>query len=166
MPVPRRGAFVHQASDIGAPSAENVDFVVIQTHLFLWFTSKRFTSIRLPAAGRSSASAAGCRQTDFAGWRPRPSGMRRSGFEELVYFLIGETRVSPEINARDLPFVSFDNRLQRVLPPIGGVDVAGTQRAAFQIADLVEYEQRMIAGAGVMAVPGTVFLFAMRRAQR
>ena len=37
-----------------APSAENVDFVVIQTHL--WFligrkTIKRFTSIRLPADG-------------------------------------------------------------------------------------------------------------------
>jgi hypothetical protein len=73
MPVPRRGAFVHQASDIGAPSAENVDFVVIQTHLFLWFligpkTSKRFTSIRLPAAAAVLLSAAGCRQTDFAGW--------------------------------------------------------------------------------------------------
>src|SRR2546421_8867680 len=49
------------------------------------------------------------------------------------------------------------------LPPIGAVDVAGTQRAAFQIAELVEYEQRMIAGAGVMAVPGAVLLFAVRR---
>jgi hypothetical protein len=42
-----------QASDIGAPSAENVDFVVIQTHLPLLFligrkTIKRFTSIRPP----------------------------------------------------------------------------------------------------------------------
>jgi hypothetical protein len=33
------------------------------------------------------------------------------------------------------------------------VDVAGTQSAAFQIAELVEYEERMIAGAFVMAVP-------------
>src|SRR5439155_9675820 len=40
-------------------------------------------------------------------------------------------------------------------------DVAGTQRSAFQIAELVEY--RMIAGAGVMAVPGAVLLFAVRR---
>jgi hypothetical protein len=31
--------------------------------------------------------------------------------------------------------------------------IAGTQRAAFQIAELVENEQRMIAGALVMAVP-------------
>jgi hypothetical protein len=55
------------------------------------------------------------------------------GFEELVYFRIGESRVSPEINARDLPFVSFDNRLQHALPPINTVDVAGTQRAAFPV---------------------------------
>jgi hypothetical protein len=34
------------------------------------------------------------------------------------------------------------------------VDVAGTQSAAFQIAELVEHEERMIAGALVMAVPG------------
>jgi len=38
---------------LGAPSAENVDFVVIQTHLHFVFdrtqTIKRFTSIRLPA---------------------------------------------------------------------------------------------------------------------
>jgi len=65
------------------------------------------------------------------------------GFEELVYFRIRETRVSPEINARDLPFLSFDNRL----PPIGAVDIAGTQCAAFQIAELVEHEQRKISGA-------------------
>src|SRR5437660_8703425 len=42
------------------------------------------------------------------------------GFEELVYFRIGETRVSPEINARDLPFVSFDNRYQHALPYVDG----------------------------------------------
>jgi hypothetical protein len=39
---------------------------------------QRFTSMRLPAAAAVPRSAAGCRQTDFAGWRPRPSGMRRS----------------------------------------------------------------------------------------
>jgi hypothetical protein len=44
------------------------------------------------------------------------------------------------------------------------VDVAGTQSAAFQIAELVEYEERMIAGAFVMAVPHAHLLFAVRRA--
>jgi len=33
MPIPRTELSCTQASDIYAPSAENVDFVVIQTHL-------------------------------------------------------------------------------------------------------------------------------------
>jgi hypothetical protein len=44
------------------------------------------------------------------------------------------------------------------------MDVAGTKGAAFQIAELVEEEQRMIAGAGVMAVPDAHLLLAVRRA--
>jgi hypothetical protein len=44
------------------------------------------------------------------------------------------------------------------------VDVAGTQSAAFQIAELVECEEWMIAGAFVMAVPHAHLLFAVRRA--
>jgi hypothetical protein len=42
------------------------------------------------------------------------------------------------------------------------VDVAGAQGAAFQIAKLVEHEQRMIAGALEMAVPDAHLLLAMR----
>src|SRR3984893_17500026 len=56
------------------------------------------------------------------------------------------------------------DRLQHALPTIGAMDVPGTQRAAFQIAELVEREQRMITGAGIMAVPDAVLLFAVRRA--
>jgi hypothetical protein len=44
------------------------------------------------------------------------------------------------------------------------VDIAGTQRASFQIAELVEYEQRRIAGALVVAVPDAHLLLAMCRA--
>jgi hypothetical protein len=44
------------------------------------------------------------------------------------------------------------------------MDIAGAQGASFQIAELVENEQRMIAGAFVMAVPNAHLLFAMRRA--
>src|SRR6476620_8176992 len=44
------------------------------------------------------------------------------------------------------------------------VDIATTQRTVFQIAELVEDEQRMIAGAIVMAVPDAVLLLAMGRA--
>jgi hypothetical protein len=41
---------------------------------------------------------------------------------------------------------------------------AGTQGAAFEITELVEHEQRMIAGAGAMPVPDAHFLLAMGRA--
>ena len=41
---------------------------------------------------------------------------------------------------------------------------AGTQDAALQIAELIEHEQRVVAGALVMAVPDAHLLLAMRRA--
>jgi hypothetical protein len=44
------------------------------------------------------------------------------------------------------------------------VHVARTQRTPFQIAELVEHEQRVIAGAPEMAVVGAAFLFAVGRA--
>ncbi len=37
MPNPRHGALVLPTRDIGAPSAENAEFVVIQTHFFRGF---------------------------------------------------------------------------------------------------------------------------------
>src|SRR5262245_31305295 len=47
---------------------------------------------------------------------------------------------------------------------VGAMHVARTEGASFQIAELVEHEQRMIAGAGVMAVPEAHLLLAMSRA--
>ena len=44
------------------------------------------------------------------------------------------------------------------------MDIAGTQDAAFQVAELIEHEQRMIAGALVMAIPDAHLLLAMGRA--
>jgi hypothetical protein len=44
------------------------------------------------------------------------------------------------------------------------VNIAGTQRATFQIAELVEHKKRVIAGAFVMAVPDALLLLAMGRA--
>src|ERR1700704_126136 len=76
---------------------------------------------------------------------------------------IGEPRVGPEINARDLPLVGFDNRLQHTVPSVGAVDVAGTKRTSFQVTELVEHEERMIADAGIVAVPDAVLLFAVSR---
>ena len=35
---------------------------------------------------------------------------------------------------------------QHRAPALGGVDVAGTKRTPLQVAELVEHEQRMVAG--------------------
>src|SRR5262249_26749085 len=83
------------------------------------------------------------------------------GFEKLVNVWIGEGGVSPEIDARDLPFVAFDDWLEHALPAVGAVVVAGTQHAAFQIAELVEQEQWMVKGAAIVAVPEAHLLLAM-----
>ena len=60
--------------------------------------------------------------------------------------------------------VARNDRLEHTIPAIGTVHVAGTQSAAFQITELVEYEQRVIAGTGIMAVPDAHLLLAVRRA--
>src|ERR1700731_1226375 len=41
-------------------------------------TIKHFTRVLVQAAAAVPRSAAGCRQTNFSGWRPRPFGMRRN----------------------------------------------------------------------------------------
>jgi len=48
-----------------------------------------------------------------------------------------------------LHFVSIaaDYLLQHIPPAIDAVDVAGSQNAPLQIAELIEHEQRMVAGA-------------------
>jgi hypothetical protein len=85
-------------------------------------------------------------------------------FEILVDFGIGEAGVGPEIEARELAAIAGYDRLQDAFPSIGAVDVARPQGAALQIAELVEHEQRVIAGAFVMPVPDAHLLFAMGRA--
>jgi hypothetical protein len=51
-----------------------------------------------------------------------------------------------------------------VPPAIGTVDVAIAQGAAFQHAELVEQEVRVLAGAVEVPVPGRPFLIAVGRA--
>jgi hypothetical protein len=64
MPIPRTELSCIQASDIGAPSAENVDFVVIQTHLHFVFdrtqTNEAFHVDTAAGDGRSSARPSPC----------------------------------------------------------------------------------------------------------
>jgi len=76
----------------------------------------------------------------------------------------GEGGIGPEIDARNLALISRHDGLEHSVPFIGAVNVAGTQSAAFQITELVEYEQRVIAGTGIMAVPDAHLLLAVRRA--
>ena len=73
-------------------------------------------------------------------------------------------RVAPEIQTlHDTP-VTDDHRLQHRAPTVGTVHVAGAQGAPFQIAELVENEQRVIAGATEMPVVGAALLLPVGRA--
>src|SRR3954471_13959975 len=60
--------------------------------------------------------------------------------------------------------VTSNYRLQHRAPAIGAMDVARPQRAPLDIAELVEHEQRMITGAGKVAIVGTAFLLPISRA--
>src|SRR6516165_8002074 len=85
-------------------------------------------------------------------------------FEEFVHLGIGESCVAPEIQTLyDAP-VAGNHRLQHRAPAVGTVHIAWPQSAALDIAELVEYEQRVIAGAAEMAVVGAAFLLAIGRA--
>ena len=62
--------------------------------------------------------------------------------------------------------ISGDDRIEHILPAVSTVDVATAQGAAFQHAELVEQEVRVVAGAVKMPVPGRAFLITMGRADR
>src|SRR3954454_8390747 len=64
---------------------------------------------------------------------------------------------------RDAPVTRYD-RLQYRAPAVSAVDVARPQRTPFDIAKLVEHEQRVITGTSEMTVIGTAFLLAVGRA--
>ena len=76
------------------------------------------------------------------------------GFQELVDLRRDEGGIGAEVMPERLVPVSSDHRLQHVAPLVGAVHVAGTQGAPFQIAELVEHEQRVKARAAEMAVVG------------
>ena len=100
-----------------------------------------------------------CCSTRLAGRRiayRKPSASRNSYTSGEGEGGIG-TKVAPQLPVS----VSADDRLQHLAPAICGVHVARTQGAPFQIAELVEHEQRMIAGTSEVTVVGGSFLFAM-----
>src|SRR4051812_11535897 len=74
--------------------------------------------------------------------------------QKLVNLRRSERRIGSEVAPLYGGPVAGDHRLQNVPPTLGGVDVAGPQGAALQVPELVEHEQRVIAGAGEVAVVG------------
>src|SRR5918912_3773789 len=62
--------------------------------------------------------------------------------------------------------VAGDHRQQHRAPPLGAMDVAGPQEAALEVPELVEHEQRVVAGTAEVPVPGRAFLRAVGRALR
>ena len=74
--------------------------------------------------------------------------------QQFVDFGLGERRVGAEVQI-DAPLaVEGDHRLQHQAPILGTVDVACAQEAAFQVAILIEHEERVVTDAAEVAVPG------------
>jgi hypothetical protein len=57
--------------------------------------------------------------------------------------------------------VTSDHWLQHRAPTIGTMDVARSQRTPFDIAELIEHEQRVVARAAEMPVVSAACLFAV-----
>jgi hypothetical protein len=88
------------------------------------------------------------------------------GFQGLVQLGLGEGRVAAEVQLDAARAVASEHRLQDRAPVVRAVDVARPQEAALQVAELVEQEQRVIAGAAEVAVPGRALLLPVGRALR
>ena len=85
------------------------------------------------------------------------------GRQELVDLGVGKGGIGAEVAAEAALPVTGQDRFEHALPAVRRMDVARAQRTAFEVAELVEHEQRMIAGTREMAVVGCTFLFAMGR---
>jgi hypothetical protein len=86
--------------------------------------------------------------------------------EQLVDLGLGEAGVTTEVEVEAALAVAGDDRLEHRAPTVGAVDVARPQQAALEIAELVEQEQRVVAGTAEVAVPGRAFLLPERGALR
>src|SRR3954453_13202401 len=86
------------------------------------------------------------------------------GFKKLVDLGIGESGVASKIQMLHNAPVTRNHRLQQRTPAVSTVEVARPQCASLDVAELVEHKQRMIAGAGEVAVIGAAFLLAVGRA--
>lgn len=87
-------------------------------------------------------------------------------FQHLVEVWNGKGRIGPEEPHQATIRVSRDDRLQNRVPSFRAVHIAGPQGAAFEVTELVEHEQGVIAHAAKMAVPCSPFLRAVGRTDR
>src|SRR5215211_4930519 len=85
-------------------------------------------------------------------------------FQELIDLRRGKTRIGSDVAPLHRGPVAGDHRLQHLTPTLGGVDVAGPQGTPLQVAELVEHEERMVAGAAEVAIVGAALLLAVGRA--
>ncbi len=83
------------------------------------------------------------------------------GFQELVDLGVGKGGIGAEVAAEVALPVAGHDRFEHVFPAVRRVNVARAQRRTLEITELVEHEQRMIAGAGEVTVVGGAFLVAM-----
>jgi hypothetical protein len=74
------------------------------------------------------------------------------------------SEIAPDDRRSRVARISCQQRAQHILPAIGAVDIAGTQRTPLQIAELVGHEQRVQALGLEMTVPNSSLLIAMHRA--
>ncbi len=75
----------------------------------------------------------------------------------------GKSGIPLEIVAQ-VPFpVTLDDRFQNVAPAVGAMNIAGAQRTPLKVTELVEQEQRMLAGAAEVTIVSRSLLFFMGR---
>jgi hypothetical protein len=85
-------------------------------------------------------------------------------FQELVDVRCCKGGVASAI-AVQVPFpITLNDRFQNPTPTDGAVDIARAKGTPLQIAELVEHEQQVIAGAAEMVVIGRALMLAMGRA--
>ena len=83
------------------------------------------------------------------------------GVQKLVYVRRGKGRIPSEVAAQ-FPFpVTLDDGFQNAAPIVSAMDVAGTQGTPLKMAELVEQEKGMVAGAAEASVVGRSFLVAV-----
>ncbi len=76
------------------------------------------------------------------------------GFQELVDLGRGEGGIATEVPPERPVAISSHDRIEDIPPAVSAVNIAGTKGATFNVVELVEHEQWVIAGATEMAVIG------------